>query len=79
MPLYEYICMDCEHKFDKLRAFSQADDPAECPHCHAVRAKRTISLFAAPIHSDGGGESHSHGGGCSCGGCSSHNCGNCGH
>lgn len=80
MPMYEYICTDCECRFDKLRGFSQADDPVECPHCHGSKAKRALSLFASVVRSESGGaESHGHGGGCSCGSCSSHDCGNCGH
>ena len=34
MPLYEYVCTDCESKFELLRPFSRADEVAECPHCH---------------------------------------------
>lgn len=81
MPLYEYICTDCECRFDKLRGFSQADAPAECPQCHGQHARRALSLFASVVHSEGGGseEVHSHGSGCSCGGCASHNCATCGH
>ena len=32
MPIYEYKCKACEHKFDKLQKLS--DDPlTDCPDC----------------------------------------------
>ena len=67
MPLYEYVCTTCTHKFDKLQ--SMASDGAECPHCEQP-AKRVISLFAA-VSTGGDGEpapiSGMGGGGCCAG------------
>lgn len=42
MPIYEYKCPACEHKFEELR---KHDDPrpAVCPTC-AKEAVRLISL-----------------------------------
>lgn len=32
MPLYEYLCRSCEHRFERIRKFS--DPPlTECPKC----------------------------------------------
>jgi len=47
MPLYEYICDDCQMRFEALRPFSQADDLLSCPRCQSNRTKRAISRFAA--------------------------------
>lgn len=33
MPLYEYRCTQCGHRFEKIQSFS--DEPeTECPECH---------------------------------------------
>jgi putative FmdB family regulatory protein len=46
MPLYEYVCDDCDTRFEALRPSSRMDDPAECPGGHA-RSHRVLSNFAA--------------------------------
>ncbi len=43
MPLYEYECSSCHHRFEKIESFS-ASEKKECPKCGKV-AKR---LLAAP-------------------------------
>ena len=43
MPLYEYECSHCHHRFEKIESFS-ASEKKECPKCGKV-AKR---LLAAP-------------------------------
>jgi len=78
MPIYEYLCPTCGHKFDKLQSMSA--DGADCPHCEQP-AKRAISVFAAvskggsefsdfggsPLPPLGGGGCCGGGGGCGCG------------
>jgi putative FmdB family regulatory protein len=77
MPLYEYQCANCAHRFEMLRPMSQADSPAACPRCAEVGARRMISVFAA-VGKDGGSSRMVAGGG-GCGSCSSKNCASCGH
>jgi putative FmdB family regulatory protein len=83
MPIYEYLCPACERKFDLLRAFSRADEPAACPVCQRADTKRCLSTFAAHTRSAGGVTTSvaGSGGGCAkCGsGCSGGNCGSCSH
>lgn len=43
MPLYEYHCPRCSHKFEKLQPMSATG--ADCPNCEQP-AKRAISMFA---------------------------------
>jgi putative FmdB family regulatory protein len=76
MPLYEYHCPTCSHKFEKLQSMSAAG--ADCPNCEQP-AKRAISVFArvgragegepsfgpGPLPPLGGGGCC--GGGCGCG------------
>jgi len=73
MPLYEYVCLDCEQVFDALRAMREADDPIVCSRCSGDHTSRKISLFAA--HSDGKVVT---GGGKRCTSCSGGACKTCG-
>lgn len=50
MPIYEYACPTCGHKFEKLQAMSARG--ADCPHCEQP-ARRAISVFAAVSKGDG--------------------------
>jgi putative FmdB family regulatory protein len=74
MPLYEYVCKDCNTRFEQLRPVSRMDDPADCPRGHA-RGERVLSTFAA-ITKDAAGNTSTVGGG-GCGGCAGGNCGGC--
>jgi len=59
MPIYEFACRECGHRFEELRARSAAD-PA-CPACGSASVTRLLSVFAT----SGSGSA---GGGCGCGG-----------
>ena len=44
MPLYEYVCRDCETGFETLvRRFG---DEVACPSCASVRVDKQLSVFA---------------------------------
>ncbi|MCG6922365.1 MAG: zinc ribbon domain-containing protein [Acidobacteria bacterium] len=44
MPLYEYVCRDCETGFETLvRRFG---DEVACPSCSSVRVDKQLSVFA---------------------------------
>lgn len=73
MPIYEYLCNDCNHTFDTLRKMSEADAPIECSTCQSSNTSRKISVFAAC--SDSGMIA---GGGSSCSSCNSSSCSTCG-
>ncbi len=47
MALYEYKCVECEERFDKMRPMSESDSPAECPECGSGGSRRVISNFAS--------------------------------
>ena len=70
MPIYEYVCMECESHFEEL---VRNDEQVACPDCAATSVSRQFSTFAVhgvskqPVFGGGAG------GGC-CGG----SCG-CGH
>jgi len=41
MPMYQYACQDCNHRFEKRQSFHDAP-LTECPQCHG-RVQRVIS------------------------------------
>ena len=45
MPLYEYVCPNCEARFEKLRPMNDGRQ-AECPTC-GTESPRVLSVFAA--------------------------------
>ncbi len=46
MPLYEYACTDCDHRFEKRMSFELASEPQDCPKC-GNETKKLISHFSA--------------------------------
>jgi putative FmdB family regulatory protein len=44
MPLYEYVCRDCDRRFE---AFVTADRIPSCPSCHTSEGlEKQLSVFA---------------------------------
>ena len=46
MPLYEYACQACEHKFETL---VRGGELPECPSCHGTHLEKKQSTFAGRI------------------------------
>ncbi len=46
MPLYEYLCPECDSRFELRRPMAEASDPVDCPQGH-VGARRLLSMFAS--------------------------------
>jgi len=42
MPIYEFECGQCGHRFDRLQKLSDPD-PELCPQCGASRVQRRLS------------------------------------
>jgi putative FmdB family regulatory protein len=42
MPIYEFQCNACGHRFDRLQKLSDPD-PSSCPQCNAAQVQRQIS------------------------------------
>lgn len=51
MPLFEYECRQCHHRFETL---VRADTRAECPSCHSGDLERMLSVFAVSAKSGAG-------------------------
>jgi putative FmdB family regulatory protein len=43
MPIFEYICRECDHQFEALVYGKQK---AACPKCHATKLAPQLSVFA---------------------------------
>ncbi len=43
MPIYEYQCRDCQHRFE---AIVSASRQASCPSCRGQALDKQISVFA---------------------------------
>jgi putative FmdB family regulatory protein len=74
MPLYEYVCNDCDTRFEELRPARRMDASATCPSGHPS-SRRVMSTFSAMTGSSyaeaeptpSGGGCGGCAGGCSCG------------
>ena len=71
MPIYEYVCMQCESHFEEL---VRGEQQVACPDCAATKVSRQFSTFAVhgaskqpSIKSSGGGGGGCCGGSCGCG------------
>lgn len=67
MPLYEYVCADCGHRFEVLQRIGEGSKGVHCPECDSDRVERQLSTFAAGAGS-GGGSARSSGASCGSGG-----------
>lgn len=61
MPLYEFVCADCGHEFEKMMRFDQAGERPVCPICASTKTRKKLSLFSQ------GGQSSSAAPAASCG------------
>jgi putative FmdB family regulatory protein len=43
MPIFEYRCESCGHKFE---AILLGDQSPECPKCHTEKLEKQLSTFA---------------------------------
>jgi putative FmdB family regulatory protein len=73
MPIYEYACRSCEHRFEEL--VSSYGTLVACPQCTSGEVSKLLSTFSArtvggdqpaPRPLSGGGGGGCCGGGCGC-------------
>ena len=46
MPIFTYICLDCEHKFDVLVQVVNDPNKPKCEKCGSKNTKKTIAGFS---------------------------------
>ena len=47
MPIYEYACAECAHRFEILQRIGDSADGLKCPKCEAERLEKQFSTFAS--------------------------------
>jgi putative FmdB family regulatory protein len=47
MPIYEYRCRDCEHRFEILQRMGPGPEGLACPRCGADQLQKQYSTFAS--------------------------------
>lgn len=46
MPMYTFVCRECEQPFEKKLRMSQSSDTQECPGCGSVNTRKSIGKIA---------------------------------
>lgn len=46
MPIYEYQCPKCSHRFEMIHGVSEKDKQKPCPKCGDPKPQRVMSTFA---------------------------------
>lgn len=74
MPIYEYICEDCQTHFEKIVLNKQQE--VSCPKCAGKRNAIQLSVFSTGISNSSAAKSSGGfsggGGGCCGGSCACH-------
>ncbi|MFM7200115.1 MAG: FmdB family zinc ribbon protein [Myxococcota bacterium] len=52
MPLYEYQCQSCGHRFELMQKFSDPA-PSECPSCSAQSVRKLVSNTSFQLKGSG--------------------------
>jgi putative FmdB family regulatory protein len=48
MPIFEYVCRDCNHRFESL---VRGDATPTCPTCQGTHLDKQLSVFAVNTRS----------------------------
>ncbi len=75
MPIREYRCQKCGHKFETLVLPGEDEKAIACPACQAKDIKRCMSVFTGRVPNGGTGAAKAAAGGCST--CSGGTCSTC--
>jgi putative FmdB family regulatory protein len=48
MPIYVFLCRDCNKKFEQALHISElGKTPVKCPHCGSQKTEQQAAVFAA--------------------------------
>ena len=61
MPIFEYSCVKCNHRFEKIVSASTVP---ECPSCGSKKLQRELSVFAVSTKGAGASTKSAPAGGC---------------
>ena len=46
MPMYAFVCRECEQPFEKKLRMSQSSNTQECPACGSMDTRKSIGKIA---------------------------------
>ena len=46
MPMYTFICRECEQPFERKLRMSQSSNTQECPACGSINTRKSIGTIA---------------------------------
>ncbi len=46
MPMYNFVCRECEQPFERKLRMSQSGDTQECPTCGSMNTRKSIGTIA---------------------------------
>ncbi len=49
MPIYEFMCKECENTFEELRLSSSGFKNISCPACGSKKVAKEFSTFSAGV------------------------------
>jgi len=49
MPIYEFVCEECNQIFEELVRSARAINEVICPGCQSERVKKKLSMFASKV------------------------------
>ena len=47
MPIYEYVCQDCDEKYEKFVRSLSAKIELTCPKCGSHKGEKALSMFGS--------------------------------
>jgi putative FmdB family regulatory protein len=76
MPIFEYICKDCGHPFERI--VPRHDSKTDCAKCGSKRVEKQLSVFAVAGSSSSDSGFQFSGDDAGCGRCGAATPGSCG-
>ncbi len=52
MPVFEYLCNDCNNKYEILHLSSEKKEDIICPKCGSINYIKLLSRIAKPVSED---------------------------
>jgi putative FmdB family regulatory protein len=50
MPIFEFVCQECEAPFEELVRSATAVEDVACPFCESDQVAKQISTFASKVN-----------------------------
>lgn len=76
MPIYSFMCKNCNHKFTELVNVTDNDNELKCPKCNSKNLEKLLTTFSVG-NSEGTSFDSSSTSTCSTGTCSTGTCPTC--